>query len=43
MLTGGKFIKLVISLGKGKKKFDKRETIKRRDIERDAKRILKFR
>ena len=29
------FIKLEIGLGKGKKKFDKRETIKKRDIQRD--------
>lgn len=41
MLTRGRYIKLVIALGKGKKRYDKRETIKRRDQERDAKRILK--
>lgn len=41
LLTSGRFIKLVIALGKGKKRYDKRETIKRRDIERDAKRMLK--
>ena len=35
LLTQGKFIKLVIALGKGKKSYDKRETIKRRDMERD--------
>ncbi len=40
LLTGGKFIKVVIALGKGKKKYDKRETIKRRDQDRDAKRQL---
>ena len=34
LLGGGRYIKLVIALGKGKKKYDKRETIKRRDIER---------
>jgi len=39
-LTGGRYIKLVIALGKGKKTYDKRETIKRRDIERDAQRGL---
>ena len=38
LLTGGKFIKIAIALGKGKKKYDKRETIKRRDQDRDAKR-----
>ena len=40
LLTGGRYIKLVIALGKGKKKYDKRQTIKRRDIEREHKRIL---
>ncbi len=34
LLGGGRFIKLVIAVGKGKKKYDKRETIKQRDIER---------
>jgi len=34
ILAGGRHIKLVIALGKGKKKFDKRETIKKRDFER---------
>lgn len=34
LLGGGKHIKLVIAIGKGKKKYDKRETIKKRDIER---------
>lgn len=37
----GRFIKLVIALGKGKKHYDKRETIKRRDLEREHKRALK--
>lgn len=40
LLTAGKFIKIVIALGKGKKKYDKRQTIKRRDIERDNRRNL---
>lgn len=40
LLTTGKFIKVVIALGKGKKTYDKRETIKRRDQDRDAKRSL---
>lgn len=40
LLTTGKFIKAVIALGKGKKLYDKRETIKRRDQDRDAKRSL---
>lgn len=34
LLAGGRYIKLVIAVGKGKKKYDKRESIKRRDIER---------
>lgn len=34
LLSGSRYIKLVIATGKGKKKYDKRETIKRRDIER---------
>jgi len=41
LLTTGKFIKLVIALGKGKKRYDKRETLKRRDQERDARRAMK--
>ena len=41
LLTGGRFIKLVIALGKGKKNYDKRETLKRRDQERDANRAIK--
>ena len=35
LLTGGRSIKVVIALGKGKKNYDKRETMKRRDQERD--------
>ena len=35
LLTGGRFIKVVIALGKGKKNYDKRETMKRRDQKRD--------
>ena len=34
LLGGGRHIKLIIATGKGKKKYDKRETIKKRDIER---------
>ncbi len=40
LLTNGRFIKVVIALGKGKKTYDKRETIKRRDQDRDAKRLM---
>ena len=38
LLAGGRHIKLVIATGKGKKKYDKRETIKKRDISRSLKR-----
>ena len=34
LLGGSRYIKLVIATGKGKKKYDKRETIKKRDLER---------
>ena len=42
LLTNGRFIKLAIALGTGKKRYDKRETIKRRDHDRDTKRSLKY-
>jgi len=35
------FVKVEIGLGKGKKLYDKRETIKSRDVEKDIKRHLK--
>ncbi len=41
LLTSGRYIKLVIALGKGKKKYDKRETLKRRDQTREAERAIK--
>lgn len=41
LLTAGRYIKVVIALGKGKKKYDKRETIKRRDQSREAARAIK--
>jgi SsrA-binding protein len=41
LLTSGRFIKVVVALGKGKKNYDKRETLKRRDQERDATRAMK--
>jgi SsrA-binding protein len=40
-LIGGRFIKVVIAMGKGKKNYDKRETLKRRDQEREASRVIK--
>lgn len=36
LLTQGRYIKLVIALGKGRKNYDKRQAIKKRDQERDA-------
>ncbi|TSC60029.1 MAG: SsrA-binding protein [Candidatus Peregrinibacteria bacterium Greene0416_62] len=33
-VRAGKYIKIVIGLGRGKKKFDKRASIKKRDVER---------
>lgn len=40
LLTNGRFIKIVIALGRGKKHYDKRETIKRRDQDRETRRQL---
>ncbi len=40
LLTKGRFIKIEIAIARGKKQYDKRETIKKRDIDRDAKRSL---
>lgn len=36
LLTQGRYVKLVIALGKGKKNYDKRQAIKKRDQERDS-------
>lgn len=41
MLTKKNHIKIVIAIGKGKKLYDKRETLKRRDQDREAKRAIK--
>jgi SsrA-binding protein len=43
ILTHGRFIKLRIAIGKGKKNYDKRETIKKRDQERQSRAELKLR
>lgn len=41
-MTGNtRYIKLTIATAKGKKSYDKRETIKRRDTEREAQRMIK--
>ncbi|KKR15343.1 MAG: SsrA-binding protein, partial [Candidatus Falkowbacteria bacterium GW2011_GWA2_39_24] len=41
--TKNGLIKLEIALAKGKKLHDKREALKRKDIEREVQRSLKFR
>ena len=41
ILAEARFIKIVIALGKGKKQYDKRETLKRRQSERENARMLK--
>jgi SsrA-binding protein len=41
ILTGGRYIKLRISVGRGKKRYDKRQTLKRRDQEREAQRAVR--
>lgn len=43
LLTGGRFIKLRIAIGKGKKLYDKRQTLKKRDQARDTAAELKRR
>lgn len=42
LLTKGRYIKLRIALGRGKRHYDKRETIKRRQQERDIKRAKRM-
>ena len=41
LITTGRYIKVVIALGKGKKHYDKRQVIKKRDEVRDVARSLK--
>lgn len=38
LIPSGRYIKVVIALAKGKKNYDKRQAIKQRDQERDARR-----
>ena len=40
LLTRGRYIKVKVAIGRGKKKYDKRETIKKRDAERSAKALV---
>ncbi|MEK7561823.1 MAG: SsrA-binding protein SmpB [Patescibacteria group bacterium] len=42
VLNRGHYIKLKIALGRGKKRYDKRETLKRRQEERDIRRETKL-
>ena len=37
----GRFIKVSVGVGRGKKKFDKRETIKKRESDREIHRVIK--
>jgi SsrA-binding protein len=41
ILTRGRFIKLRIAIGKGKKTYDKRQTIKKREEDRSAQRAMR--
>ena len=41
MLTEGRFIKLRIAIGQGKKKYDKRQALKKRDEDRQINRAVK--
>lgn len=43
MLTQGRYIKLKIAVGKGKKQYDKRQTLKKRDEDRRINAALKSR
>ena len=43
ILTGDRFIKVRIAIGRGKKQYDKRETLKKRDEERRIAHALKVR
>ncbi len=42
LLTGGRYIKLRIAAGKGKKQYDKRQTLKKRDEDRRMSAAVKF-
>jgi SsrA-binding protein len=41
MYTKGRLVKIEIALAKSKRKFEKRQAIKRRDIEREIEKELK--
>ena len=41
LLTGSRYIKLRIAIGKGKRQYDKRQTLKQRDQERQARALFR--
>lgn len=41
ILTTGRFIKVRIAVGRGKKQYDKRETLKKRDAQRHSRQIVR--
>ena len=41
LFSGGKFVKIELAIAKGKKNYDKRETIKRRQQDRETNRAIK--
>ena len=41
LYNSGRHIKLEIGVAKGKKKYDKRETLKKRDLDRETRRAIK--
>lgn len=41
LFNSGKFIKIELAIAKGKKQYDKRETIKRRQQDRESNRVIK--
>ena len=43
LYTKGRKIKVSVGIGRGKKKYDKRESIKKRDTERDVAREMRER
>ena len=43
LLTGGRYIKLKIAVGKGRKLYDKRQSLKARDESRNIQAVLKQR
>jgi len=42
ILTRGRFIKVRVSVGRGKKLYDKRQTLEKREQDRQAQAAIKF-